>query len=362
MEQPVQPLLELRNVTKRFPYRAGAFRRHAGFINAVAGVNLTIQPGQILGLVGESGCGKTTLAKLIAQLDPVTSGEIRYQGVLLTNGHGLSQATRGAPRTSPWSHHTPHDVGRHPAQPLETASPTGPMASAVGRRRGRDIQLVFQDPTASLDPHQRVGDAVSEPLLVHRLVQTRAQRDVEVRRLLEQVGLPPPYARRYPRELSGGERQRVAIARALSLHPRLLILDEPVASLDVYVGTRILELLKRLHEEHALSYLLISHDLRVIGSLCHATAVMYLGRIVEFAKTEALFRQPWHPYTELLLESAGLRSAGIEDRGEIPSSLHPPSGCSFRTRCPLAKPVCANEEPPLRGHAPGRFVACHFRP
>ncbi|MBI3319334.1 MAG: ABC transporter ATP-binding protein, partial [Candidatus Omnitrophica bacterium] len=268
MEQSIQPLLELRNVTKRFPYRAGVFRRQVGFVNAVAGVNLTIQPGQIVGLVGESGCGKTTLAKLIAQLEPVSAGEIRYGGRLLTNGHRLSQATR------------------------------------------RDIQLVFQDPTSSLDPHQRVGDALSEPLIVHRLTTTRAHQDKEVSRLLEQVGLPAQYTRRYPHELSGGERQRVAIARALSVQPRVLILDEPVASLDVYVGARILELLKRLHDAGRLSYLLISHDLRVIGSMCDTTVVMYLGRVVELAQTTELFRHPWHPYTELLLESAGLRSAG----------------------------------------------------
>ena len=320
MEQAITPLLELKDVTKRFPYRAGPFRRQVGSIAAVAGVNLTIQPGEMVGLVGESGCGKTTVAKLICQLEPVTSGEIRYEGQLLTNGHRLSPAIR------------------------------------------RNIQLVFQDPTSSLDPHQRVGHAVSEPLIVHRLVSTVSERDAGVHRLLEQVGLSSQYARRYPRELSGGERQRVAIARALALEPRLLILDEPVASLDAYVGAQVLALLQELHRNRHVSYLVISHDLRVIGSLCQRVAVMYLGRIVEAARTRELFRQPWHPYTELLLEAAGLRSRGIEDRGEVPSPLHPPSGCSFRTRCPLAQPRCANEDPPLREHAPGRCVACHFRP
>jgi len=318
--EPQQPLLELVNVTKQFPYRAGPFRRQAGSITAVAGVNLTIQPGEIVGLVGESGCGKTTLAKLICGLEPVTAGEIRYQGQLLTNGH------------------------RPP------------------RHLRRELQLVFQDPTSSLDPTQRVGSALSEPLVVHRLATGASQRQRRVQQLLEQVGMPAHYARRYPRELSGGERQRVAIARALAVEPRLLILDEPVASLDVYVGSQVLDLLKRIHQERRLSYLLISHDLRVIGSMCQRVAVMYLGRLVEMAPAHQLFRQPWHPYTELLLEAAGLRSGAIEDRGELPSPLSPPSGCPFRTRCPLAEPVCADQDPALLQKAPQRFVACHFRP
>ena len=318
--EPQQPLLELVNVTKRFPYRAGLFRRQVGSITAVAGVSLAIQPGEIVGLVGESGCGKTTLAKLICGLEPATAGEVRYQGQLLTDG-------------------------RRPP-----------------RRLRRETQLVFQDPTSSLDPTQRVGSALSEPLTVHQLVTGASQRRRRVQQLLEQVGLPAHYARRYPRELSGGERQRVAIARALAVEPRLLILDEPVASLDVYVGSQVLDLLKRIHQERRLSYLLISHDLRVIGSMCQRVAVMYLGRLVEAAPAHQLFRQPWHPYTELLLEAAGLRSGPIEDRGELPSPLSPPSGCPFRTRCPLVSPICAEEDPALTEKAPGRFVACHFRP
>jgi len=313
-------LLEVRNVTKHFPYRAGPLRRHVGDIRAVEDVTLAIQAGEIVGLVGESGSGKTTLAKLIAGLESATSGEIRYRSQRIGQGFRMAPEVR------------------------------------------RQIQLVFQDPTSSLDPRQRVGSAVAEPLIVHRLARTSPEQDSAVRRLLDQVGLPGHYARRYPRELSGGERQRVAIARALALEPRLLILDEPVASLDVYVGAQILELLQRLHRERGLTYLVISHDLRVIGSICQRVAVMYLGHLVEWAPAGQLFRQPWHPYTELLLESAGLRSAGTEDRGEIPSPLHPPSGCPFRTRCPLAAPVCAEQDPPLAEKAPGRRVACHFRP
>ncbi len=315
-----RPLLEVRNVIKQFPYRTGPFRHQAETMTAVAGVTFTMRSGEMLGLVGESGCGKTTLAKLIAQLESLSSGEIHYRDHLLSNGHRISPEIR------------------------------------------REIQLVFQDPTTSLDPRQRVGDAVAEPLVVHRLAATGSARDAAVRRLFDQVGLPTGYLRRYPHELSGGERQRVAIARALALEPRLLILDEPIASLDVYVGAQVLELLRRLHEERGMAYLLISHDLRVIGSMCETVAVMYLGRLVELASARQLFRQPQHPYTELLLEAAGLRSMGIEDRGEIPSPLHPPSGCPFRTRCPLAEPACEREEPAFLEKTPGRFVACHLRP
>ena len=314
------PLLEVRQVTKQFAHRAGPLRRLVGTVAAVAGVSLTIEPGEVLGLVGESGCGKTTLAKLIAGLERPSAGDIRFKGRPISDGRRLPPSIR------------------------------------------RQIQLVFQDPTGSLDPRQRIGSALEEPLAIHR-VGTAKSRAMRVRQLLEQVGLRANYANRFPRELSGGERQRVAIARALALEPALLLLDEPVASLDVHVAAQVLDLLRRLHKELGLAYLLISHDLRVVGSLCRRVAVMYLGRLVETAPAAALFREPWHPYTELLLESAGLRQAGTEDRGEIPSPLSPPSGCVFRTRCPLAQPRCAQEVPELIiKRDPSRQVACHFRP
>ena len=312
------PLLEVSHVSKRYAHRAGALQRVAGWINAVRDVSFGLHRGEIVGLVGESGCGKSTLAKLITRLEIPTAGQLTYEG-------------RALP------------------------------ASEWPRSLRRQIQLVFQDPTSSLDPTQRIGSALREPLLVHRLA-SGAGLVVAVERLLEDVGLPASYIHRYPRELSGGERQRVAIARALAVQPRLLILDEPVSSLDVHVGAQILELLRRLHRQARLSYLLISHDLRVVGSMCGRVMVMYLGRIVEVAETTQLFRAPQHPYTELLLDASGLRPTGVEDRGEPPSALHPPSGCAFRNRCPLAEEICERQTPTLEAKPPGRLLACHKRP
>ena len=260
------PALELHEVTKRYPRRAGARRRLAGFIDAVAGVSLRVEEGEILGLVGESGCGKSTLSRLIVGLERPTTGEISYRGRSLSSLKHLPPSLR------------------------------------------RELQLVFQDPTGSLDPMQRVGSALEEPLLVHKLAGSSAARQRRVEALLDRVGLPAHYRSRYPRELSGGERQRVAIARALALEPRLLVLDEPVASLDVHIGAQILELLRHLHAQSGLTYMLISHDLRVVGSICSRVAVMYAGQLVELASTTDIFRRPTHAYTQLLLDSADLRA------------------------------------------------------
>jgi oligopeptide/dipeptide ABC transporter ATP-binding protein len=313
-------ILEVKNVTKRFALRKQAFGRAKGFVHALNGINLELDKGDILGIVGESGCGKTTLAKLIVALDAPSSGEIIFN----------NETVFGAKRIKPSIR--------------------------------RQLQLIFQDPAGSLDPTQKTSAMLLEPLLVHKLIAKGQNRQDLVSSLLNQVGLPASFASRYPNQLSGGEKQRVAIARAISLKPKLLILDEPVASLDVYIGMQILELLKKLKQEHSLSYILISHDLRVIGSIANKVAVMYLGRIVEFGKAWRIFKNPLHPYTELLLESSGLRTSGIEDKGEVPSSISIPAGCAFKARCPIAKSRCAEEVPRLEEKQNLGLVACHFRP
>jgi len=318
-------LLELRDVTVRFPVRTGPWRRVIGHVRAVDRVSLTIAAGETLGLVGESGCGKTTLAKVAARLIRPTAGDVLLDGEPLTamTGRRLRQA------------------------------------------RCR-FQLIFQDPANALNPRLTVGQTIAEPFLIHRLNGSAASRRTAVAALLDKVGLTERFTERHPWELSGGERQRVVIARALAVRPQLLICDEPVAALDVSIGAQILQLLRELQRRERLAYLFISHDLRSVASLASRIAVMYLGAIVEVASAEELFRAPWHPYTELLLHSAFQPlSALAQVSGEVPSALHLPSGCRFRTRCPLAEQVCVDEEPQLLQKAPPttpRFVACHKRP
>ncbi len=312
-------LLEARQLTKRFAVRGGLWRRALGSIRAVDGVDLRIEAGSTLGLVGESGCGKSTLARLLLGLEPPTNGEVRYRG-----------------------------------RPLAQLSAEGLNAFR------RSVQMVFQDPTNSLNPRLRVHDIVAEPLLIHRLAAGRA-REQRVDALLEDVGLSPALRRRRPKELSGGERQRVGIARALATEPSVLICDEPIASLDVSIGAQILELLRACIRARGLTLVLISHDLQAVASLCDRMAVMYLGRLVEFAPTRLLLERPWHPYTELLLRSAAL-DLTAEVAGERPSAMQRPSGCRFRTRCPLAEARCEREEPALIEKGPSRDVACHKRP
>jgi oligopeptide/dipeptide ABC transporter ATP-binding protein len=301
------------------------FRSRLGTVHAVDGVSLTIAPGETLGLVGESGCGKSTLGKAIVGLVPPTAGTVRLEGETIS---GLS---------------------RHAMRPY--------------RRR---VQMIFQDPYGSLNPRLTIGRIIEEPLIVHR-IGTAGSRREQVSALMRRVGLHPEVAGRYPHEFSGGQRQRIGIARALALNPKLIICDEPVSALDVSVQAQVVNLLLDLQRDLGLSYLFISHDLSVMQHIAQRVLVMYLGKIVESAPRALIWSRPLHPYTRALIAAIPVpdpkvvkpRSDAVIE-GEIPSPVDPPSGCRFRTRCPLAAPLCAEQEPMLRQIGDGSFAACHF--
>jgi peptide/nickel transport system ATP-binding protein len=326
-EQPPEagtPALRTTDLVKRFAVRSGVLARPSAWVHAVDGVSLRIQPGKTLALVGESGCGKSTLARLLLRLHDPTSGEILVDG---------------------------DDVGH--------------ARKAELRRIRRRVQMVFQDPYASLNPRRTVGDNVGEPLRLHGGF-SRTQRRDRVLELFDRVGLRPEHADRFPSEFSGGQRQRVAIARALALSPRLLILDEPVSALDVSVQAQVLNLLADLQRDSAMAYLFVSHDLSVVRHVADHVSVMYLGKIVESGPVDRIYRNPRHPYTRALLSSVPIPDPGGREQrrrvflgGDVPSPADPPSGCRFRTRCPLARARCEAEEPPLRLLDGGR-TACHF--
>ena len=318
------PLIEVSGVTKYFPVASGMlFSRSRASVKAIDGVSFAIREGEAVGLVGESGCGKTTMARLVLRLEEPTSGEIRFRGKALT---ALSRSEIGSYRAA--------------------------------------VQAVFQDPQSSLSPRMRIGDIIAEPLVVAG-THTAAQVRERVAEVLEWVELDPNAARLYPHEFSGGQRQRIAVARALAIEARLVVLDEPVASLDASVRSQVVNLLKDLQQRLGLSYLLISHDLAASRHLCHRIAVMYLGRMVEIAPCDDLFDDPLHPYTKALLSAAlpahpdAIREEVILS-GEIPSPIAPPSGCRFHTRCPAAMPHCSTREPELKEISPNRYVACHL--
>ena len=333
---PPGTLLDVRGLRKEYAMSRGLFlRRRVGTTRAVAGLSFAIRPGETLGLVGESGCGKSTVARCVARMIVPTAGQIWLRGG--------SQAT---------------------GEPIDLARADG------GTLRGlrRTMQMVFQDPFASLDPRMTVSRIIAEPLAVHGVGSRQDRRD-RVRELLEIVGLGREHADRFPHEFSGGQRQRIGIARALALNPSLLILDEPVSSLDVSIQAQILNLLEDLQDRLELSYLFIAHDLSVVRHVSDRIAVMYLGRIVEMADRNTLYREPLHPYTHALLAAIPVPDPRIERSraratlgGELPSAAEPPSGCSFHTRCPIAQlpEPCAVDEPPLTEVAPGHWVACHF--
>jgi len=330
-------LLAVRDLVKSFPVRRGLLRRHAGDVQAVAGISFDVRRGETLGLVGESGCGKSTTARCVVRLIEPTSGRVLFR----------SPGASGAQTEF-------IDV----------------LASGQSelRRLRRQMQVVFQDPFASLDPRQSVERIVGEPLVVHGIGDSRERRQ-RVHELLELVGLQPEHALRYPHEFSGGQRQRIGIARALALNPSLLVLDEPVSSLDVSIRAQILNLLDDLQDRLGLTYLFIAHDLAIIRHLSDRVAVMYLGKVVELADRDAIYARPLHPYTRALLSAVPIPDPAIERarrrtmlHGDLPSPMNPPGGCRFHTRCPIARlpGICADVEPEFRELEPGHWVACHF--
>ena len=321
----IPPLLAVDGLSVHFPIYKGLLRRRVGAVQAVDEVSFEVRPGETLGLVGESGCGKSTTGRAVLRLVDPTAGRIRLEG-------------------------------------QDLATLTGDALRALRPR----MQMIFQDPQASLNPRMTVASIIAEPLDEH-LSLTRTDKRARVRELMDQVGLRASFADRYPHEFSGGQRQRIGIARALALDPAFIVCDEPIAALDVSIQAQVVNLLEDLQERLGLTYLFISHDLGMVRHLATRVAVMYLGKIVEIAPREALYAAPRHPYTRALLSAVPVADPAREATrkrivltGDVPSPANPPSGCRFRTRCPMAEPRCAAEVPAMRALAPGHLAACHF--
>jgi oligopeptide/dipeptide ABC transporter ATP-binding protein len=316
------PVLAVDGLAKHYPVKRGVLRRTVGHVRAVDGVSFAIADGETLGLVGESGCGKSTVARCVLRLVEPSAGTIALAGTDITG------------------------LGKAALRPFR-----------------RQMQIVFQDPFASLNPRMSAGAIVAEPLAVHGL-GTAAERDARVAALFAQVGLRPAQRAMFPHQFSGGQRQRICIARALALEPKIIVADEPVSALDVSIQAQVINLLMDLQAEKRLSYLFIAHDLAVVEHIASRVAVMYLGKIVEYAPKRALFRTPLHPYSEALLAAVPVPDPKLRRKkrllqGDVPSPVNPPSGCAFHTRCPYAEPRCRIEAPRLQEVAPGHFVSCH---
>jgi len=318
-------LLKVKNLKKYFPVRKGIFSKVTEYVQAVDKISFDVKKGETLGLVGESGCGKTTTGKTIVRLLEPTSGEVNFKGKNIFT-----------------------------------------LNKEEFRKIRRNIQIIFQDPFGSLDPRMTVGDIVGEPLEIHKVAKNKKEKVEKIKDLLKTVGLNAGHIRRYPHEFSGGQRQRVGIARALALNPELLICDEPVSALDVSIQAQVINLLEELQKELKLTYLFIAHDLSVVKHISNRVAVMYLGKIFELASTFELYENTQHPYTEALLSAVPIPDPTLNRQriileGDVPSPIKPPAGCRFHPRCKYAKAICSQEEPELIDINNGHYVACHFR-
>ncbi len=320
------PLLKVQDLVKRFPIKGGLLSRTVGQVHAVDGVSFELPAGETLGVVGESGCGKSTTGRCILRLIEPTSGEVWFDGKSVT--HANKDELRAL---------------------------------------ARDMQIIFQDPFASLNPRMTVAAIIGEALTIHKLTPTRKAYDARIVQLLETVGLSPDHMRRYPHEFSGGQRQRIGIARALAVNPKLIVCDEAVSALDVSIQAQVINLLEDLQQQFGLTYIFIAHDLSVVEHISQRVAVMYLGRIVELAPSQGLYTNPQHPYTEALLSAVPIPDPSIKRKriplhGDVPSPINPPAGCHFHTRCPIAKKgLCDVQRPELKRVSEGHWVACHLR-